>query len=370
MTASFADNEIWHVLIASDDMKRMNVEQLDDAFRLSLVDASTMVWKAGMKTWQSLGAVAGIDDEPETIVRPLAPPPPPRSMSRPVPRPPSHRRLQAGVPAPAPAPAPSAIAAMTPMRPMYAAPLVAPVYTPQLHAPDPYVLPKRRVQIDSEIDFRRASGVRWGRWLFAFLLITGGVLGAYRQNLLREGARRIGVEGKYLYGEKRVTAFVTTKAPAPLRSVLERLALLPGPNAAPPPAPVASPPAPAAIAPGVAAAATPPAELAKPTEPDVKTVSLDALPVLTTEPESPKATPVAAAVAVTPAPRTKTVVAKAEPVAKRVAAPRVEKAAKPEPKAKAEPKPKAEPPPPANENPLKAAIRLAIAADTAKAKNK
>ena len=366
MTASFADNEIWHVLIASDDMKRMNVEQLDDAFRLSLVDASTMVWKAGMKTWQSLGAVAGIDDEPETIVRPLAPPPPPRSMSRPVPRPPSPRRLQAGVPARAP----SAIAAMTPMRPMYAAPLVAPVYTPQLHAPDPYVLPKRRVQIDSEIDFRRASGVHWGRWLFAFLLIAGGVLGAYRQNLLREGARRIGVEGKYLYGEKRVTAFVTAKAPAPLQSVLERLMLLPGPNAAPPLAPRAPLPAPAAIAPVVVAAVTPPAEAAKPTEPDVKTVSLDALPVLTTEPESARPTPVAMAAAV--APRAKTVVAKAEPVAKRVAAPRVEKAAKPEPVAKAEPKPKvkAEPPPPANENPLKAAIRLAIAADTAKAKAK
>ncbi len=65
MTASYADNEIWHVLIAADDMKRMNVEQLDDAFRLSLVDASTMVWKAGMNTWQRLGAVAGIDDDDE-----------------------------------------------------------------------------------------------------------------------------------------------------------------------------------------------------------------------------------------------------------------------------------------------------------------
>jgi hypothetical protein len=355
VTASFADNEIWHVLIASDDMKRMNVEQLDDAFRLSLVDASTMVWKAGMKTWQSLGAVAGIDDEPEmeTAVRWIAPPPPPRPMARPAPRPPSPRRLHA--------PAPARFE--TAMTPMYAAPLVAPVYAPQLRAPDPYVLPKRRVQIDSEIDFRRASGVHWGRWLFAFLLITGGVLGAYRQNLLREGARRIGVEGKYLYGEKRVTAFVTAKAPAPLRNALQRLALLPGPNAAPPPAPVAPP---------RAAAAAPPAEAAKPSEPDVKTVSLDSLPVLTTAPEIEKATPVAVAAAVAPAPRAKTTVAKAEPAAKRVAPLKVEKAEKPAPVAKAEPKPKprAEPPPPANENPLKAAIRLAIAADTAKAKAK
>ena len=256
------------------------------------------------------------------------------------------------------------------MTPMYAAPLVAPVYTPQLRAPDPYVLPKRRVQIDSEVDFRRASGVHWGRWLFAFLLITGGVLGAYRQNLLREGARRIGIEGRYLYSERRVTAFVTAKAPAPLQNVLKRLALLPGPNALPPPAPVTPTRAPAMAAP-VVAAAKPAAELTKPTEPEVKTVSLDSLPVLTAEPEAVKATSVAAVVA----PRAKAVVAKAEPVAKRAPAPKAEKPAKvekPEPVAKAEPKPKpkAEPPPPANENPLKAAIRLAIAADAAKAKAK
>ena len=224
MTASFADNEIWHVLVAADDMKRMNVEQLDDAFRLSLVDASTMVWKAGMKTWQSLGAVAGIEDEPETVVRWIEPPPPPRPLARPAPRPPSPSRKPAAVPQ-------SFHTAIT-------APLVAPVYTPALQAPDPYVLPKRRVAIPSEVDFRRASGgVRWGRWLVALLLLTGGVLGAYRQNLLREGARRIGVENKYIAGERRVTAFVAAKAPPQVKNVLTRLALLPGPNAAPPPAP-------------------------------------------------------------------------------------------------------------------------------------
>jgi hypothetical protein len=366
VTASFADNEIWHVLIASDDMKRMNVEQLDDAFRLSLVDASTMVWKAGMKTWQSLGAVAGIDDEPETVVRWIEPPPPPRPIGRPAPRPPSPRSL---------APVPASY--HTAVTPVFAAPLVAPVYTPQLHAPDPYVLPKRRVSIPSEVDFRRASGgVHWGRWLIALLLITGGVLGAYRQNLLRDGARRLGIENKYLYNEHRVTAFVTAKAPAPLTNVLTRLALLPGPNALPPPAthtsaPVAPPPT-----------LTPALEPAKPSaaaanEPDVKTVSLDSLPVLGTEPEAPKAAVLAA---VAPAPRAQTPVAKAPvakaPVAKAERPAAAPKAAKPEPVAKAEPKPKpepkpkAEPPPPANENPLKAAIRLAIAADVAKAKAK
>ena len=370
MTASFADNEIWHVLIASDDMKRMNVEQLDDAFRLSLVDASTMVWKAGMKTWQSLGAVAGIDDEPEFI----APPPPPRPMARPVPRPPSPTRP--------PAAAATNFYAVT--APVFAAPLVAPVYTPHLHAPDPYVLPKRRAAIPSEVDFRRSSsGVRWGRWLVALLLVTGGVLGAYRQNLLREGARRLGVEGKYLYGEHRVTAFVMANAPWQVKNALTRLALLPGPNALPAPAPVAQRVAPAPVVATAAAAAVPPEPPAAANrESELKTVSLDSLPVLAAEPGAPKVTLTAAAVA--PTPRARTVVAKAEPATQRVAkaepvtqrvaaTPKPAKVEKPEPAAKAvaKPKAKAEPPPPANENPLKAAIRSAIAADAAKAaKNK
>jgi len=160
VTASFADNEIWHVLMDGNDMKRLNVEQLDDAFRLSLVDASTMVWKAGMNTWQRLGAVAGMDDDEreESITRHIkAPPPPPRPMARPTPRPPSR--------------APAAFhTAAVPVYQMDT--LLAPVFTPTLHAPDPYVLPKRRVAVPSEVDFRRGSGgVRWGRWLLALLLI-------------------------------------------------------------------------------------------------------------------------------------------------------------------------------------------------------
>src|SRR5436190_1129288 len=77
VTATSADNEIWHVMLASDDVKRMNVDQLDDAFRLSLVDASTMVWKGGMATWRRLGSIAGLDagDDYEESITKQAPPP-------------------------------------------------------------------------------------------------------------------------------------------------------------------------------------------------------------------------------------------------------------------------------------------------------
>jgi hypothetical protein len=381
VTASFADQEIWHVLVASDDMKRMNVDQLDDAFRLDIVDASTLVWKAGMRTWQRLGSLAGIEDEPETITKqmtpetlaqlmPMHPPPPaprPRSIA---PKPP--RPVHAQVPAF--------------KTQQFAAPLVAaPMYVPQLYAPDPYVLPKRRANLPSEVDFRRRSGgVRVGRWLVGLLIVTTGFLVCYRQNLLREGARRVGIENKYLYGEKRALAFVTTKAPRSVQNVMTRLALLPGPNAAPL---AVTAPTPRAPEPSVAPAVTPPAEAAKPasSDSDVKTVSLDSLPVLGSEPatETARAKSVAS-----PAPAAKAVAPRAAAVASKpvVKAQRVAKAQErdededeaPAPKAKAkkaEPKPEPEPkvakqapppPPSGNESFLKAAIRSAIAADKGK----
>lgn len=349
MTASFADNEIWHVMIA-DDMKRMNVDQLDDAFRLSLVDASTMVWKAGMKTWARLGSVAGIDDEdPVPLVTHRAPPPPPRPLARPTPKPPSPSRVPQSF--------------HTAITPVFQAPtLVAPVYTPPAQAPDPYVLPKRRVAIPSEVDFRRSSsGVRWARWAFLLLLVTGGVLGAYRQNLLREGARRLGLENKYLHGERRVTAFVSAKAPGSIKLALTRLKLLPGPNAvvAATAAVITETKPVAAAEPAKAPEPNKAAEPAKPSEPEVKTVSLDSLPVLTADAEADK--PAAAA----PAPVAHRAAA-AKPAAVERTPAKAQKVEKPEPVAKSEPKPKAAPPPPANDNPLKAAIRQAILADAAK----
>jgi hypothetical protein len=409
VTASFAEQEIWHVLVASDDMKRMNVDQLDDAFRLSLVDASTLVWKAGMKTWQSLGSVAGLEDEePQTITKQMnaetlaqlmhMPPPAPRPASRiltPAPPPrPAPRSLPPAPPRPLPRslppspPRPAPAAAFQAQQ--FAAPLVAtPMYVPQLVAPDPYVLPKRRVQVPSEVDFRRRSGgVRIGRWLCGFLLLTVGVLACYRQNLLRDGARRIGLENKYLYGEKRATAFVTAKAPKVVQNALTRLALLPGPNATPV-APAAAAVRLPAAAPVAAAAPTEPAKAepakAEPAkaaassgDADVKTVSLDSLPVLGNQPAPEAGVDTTKLALAKPAPAAKTTVAvKTAPVSRRAAA-RAEaaeqpaKKAKPEPKAaapKPEPKPVAkEAPPPANESFLKAAIRSAIAADTAKGK--
>ena len=379
MTASFADQEIWHVLVASDDMKRMNVDQLDDAFRLDVVDASTLVWKTGMNTWRRLGSLAGLDDEEQetvtqqmtaaTLAKLMPPPPPPPLRSR------------ALTPSP-PRPAPTAAFKTQ----QFAAPLVAaPAYvpqTPQLYAPDAYALPKRRVSLPTEVDFRRKpGGVRVGRWLVGVVLLTVGVAACYRQNLLREGARRVGLENKYLYGEKRALAFVTAKAPGSVQNVLTRLKLLPGPNAAALPAALVAPRAVEPAAP-VAAPVEAPKAAINAAEADVKTVSLDSLPVLgaeatTATASETRSSTVAPAAKLAPKPAA----VSSRPAAKRQreetkqpapkAKAKVEKVAKVEPKEAPEPKAKrvkAEAPPAGNESFLKAAIRSAIAQDSAKSK--
>jgi hypothetical protein len=365
-------------------MKRMNVEQLDDAFRLDVVDASTLVWKTGMNTWRRLGSMAGLDEEQETVTKQMTAEVLAKLMPPPPPPPPRPRSIAPSPPRPAP------VAAFRTQQ--FAAPLVAsPMYVPQapqLFAPDPYVLPKRRMKVPSEVDFRRSSGgARVGRWLFGFVLLTAGVLACYRQNLLREGARRIGIENKYLYGEKRALAFVTAKTPSSVQNVLTRLRLLPGPNTAAAALSLPTRHAPEPAAP-VAAPVEAPRAAAPTTDSEVKTVSLDSLPVLGSEPATTTAADTKPAAAAPVHRAASKLVAAAKPVAasKAVArqqreeseederpAPKAKpKAEKPEKVAKAEaPEPKAkpvkaEPPPAGNESFLKAAIRSAIAQDAKK----
>lgn len=395
MTASLAEQDIWHVMLASDDMKRMNVDQLDDAFRLSLVDSSTPVWKAGMETWRRLGSIAGIEDEVETIARPV----------RAVQQRSAARRPQPPSAPPPPRPAPRALAAtaVNPFgatapfgttAPVFSAPkLLAPVYeaaptyaapvyaapSPALAAPDPYVMPRRRVALPSEVDFRRSSsGVHWGRWLGAFVLLTAAVVGAHQQGWMQQGARQIGLENKFLAGERSVTSFIAAKAPAQLHGALARLALLPSSTTSA--ALRSSQPSQATLpteskAPVAAAApvATPPTG----SQPELKTVSLDSLPVLGGEPAAKPEPTLARAARSSGHEATPTRARNAAPA--RVTTRRAAEAEEAEPapkgaeveaerapkRAKAEP---ALPPASPNEGFLKAAIRQAIIADADKGK--
>jgi len=56
-----ASEDVWFVAVASDDIKQMTVDQLDEAFRLGVISAQTQVWTEGMEAWAPLGEVADLD---------------------------------------------------------------------------------------------------------------------------------------------------------------------------------------------------------------------------------------------------------------------------------------------------------------------
>jgi hypothetical protein len=58
---STASEDVWFVAVSSDDIKQMNVDQLDEAFRLGVITAQTAVWTEGMEAWAPLGEVADLD---------------------------------------------------------------------------------------------------------------------------------------------------------------------------------------------------------------------------------------------------------------------------------------------------------------------
>ncbi len=55
--------DVWFVAVASDDIKQMSVDQLDEAFRLGIITAETAVWTEGMEAWAPLGEVADLDTD-------------------------------------------------------------------------------------------------------------------------------------------------------------------------------------------------------------------------------------------------------------------------------------------------------------------
>lgn len=64
-SGSTGSEEVWFVAVASDDIKQMNVDQLDEAFRLGIITAETAVWTEGMDAWAPLGQVADLDADSE-----------------------------------------------------------------------------------------------------------------------------------------------------------------------------------------------------------------------------------------------------------------------------------------------------------------
>lgn len=185
--------ENWSVQFAQGDVRTLSLEKLDDAYRLSIIDDETLVWKEGMVRWASLGSVLGVEEVP-----PAAPPQP---------------RLVAGVGAPlVSAPAQSGVMARV-QAPVAVAPkLAVPSLAPQSWQPAAFTIPPPPV----------APPRGPFPWFLASVALAVAVFGAFRNDA-------IGIESSVLgspsFGtpravralvEKYADAYKTVELPAEL----------------------------------------------------------------------------------------------------------------------------------------------------------
>lgn len=89
-----AEADVYQVIFAPDDIRELTLEQLDDCYRLGLIDETTWVWAAGMENWETLAEAAGLgaaEPDPDSAVRPRpgaqlgTPPPLPGELPPPLP---------------------------------------------------------------------------------------------------------------------------------------------------------------------------------------------------------------------------------------------------------------------------------------------
>lgn len=61
----------WRVRVGNEE-KVLTLDQLDDLFRLEIIDGDTKVWQPGMTEWLPLSVVAGMDEGPAEAAAPAA----------------------------------------------------------------------------------------------------------------------------------------------------------------------------------------------------------------------------------------------------------------------------------------------------------
>ena len=263
------ENDKWHVQLSSDEVKIVSLEQLDDLFRLSIVDSETQVWQTGMTAWQPLRVIAGLEEEPAPQPKRGPPKPPTRAASpsvRPAP-PPARPDMQSVRPAPpAPRSAPRSVAqpayvasasfypepivaAPASYRPAaaYAAPIAFAATMPAANSVRPLVVSQAPPMV-------QRGGGGFGRFLVGLALLAGVGVTAYRNDFIREGAHAAHQDALYarLEGALGGPAFGTVRAleqSAASQPAFElntnsaaaiRLALPSSPPASPEPSPPAS----------------------------------------------------------------------------------------------------------------------------------
>lgn len=66
-------DDIYYVLVAPEEVKQMSLDLLADAYRLEVIDDSTLVWQPGFTEWLPLSALLGAEDEHVSIAPSMPP---------------------------------------------------------------------------------------------------------------------------------------------------------------------------------------------------------------------------------------------------------------------------------------------------------
>lgn len=187
-----APEDKWHVALAPGEVKVVSLEQLDDLYRLSIVDAETKVWQDGMTEWQPLRVIAGLDEAPAPEPKRTHPKPPSPRSAPPPPRPKSV------------APAPLAFATT---QPAFIAPVVPIVPIQQMNSVRPLVVSQRPTPV-------ARGGGGFGRFLIGLALIGGASVCLYRNGLVQQAATSLHREALFerLEGALGGPAFGTLRA--------------------------------------------------------------------------------------------------------------------------------------------------------------
>jgi hypothetical protein len=240
-----ADDELWHVRISADEVKQLTLEQIDDLYRLDVIDADTQLWQDGMDEWLPLRVVAGLDEEevvsvsiPPTVppsrlattnaswppapsapqsflpappstrpaisrpppapiaeavpsrppppsTRPAISRPPPAALAETVPSRPPSPAMRPPISRPPPAPLADTATSWPPASPFGLSPSYAPPaggsIRPQMVSPVPFAYPKPTNPMP-----------------IVLAAIVGVVVTLYRNDMLHAGARTVGQETTYL----------------------------------------------------------------------------------------------------------------------------------------------------------------------------
>ena len=317
-----ADTDKWHVQLAPDEVKVVSLEQLDDLFRLSIVDSETQVWQTGMTQWQPLRVIAGLDEPPAPLPKrapPKPPTPPTRTVvmavqpARPAPqampsvRPPPPAPLSLA-PAPA-APAPSVRPPMPAARTVSLAPATfypepiqarSSTYPPQVAYAAPIALAApvqamnsvRPLVVSQPPPIVARGGGGFGRFLVGVALLAGVSVTAYRNDFVRDAAHEAHQDALYARLESALggPAFGTLRALEP-SAAAQPMSELSASDAAPIRTALGATPS----APSTPAAAigtgTPPVVSLESLAPEQRGAALKNQPAATPPPSTPAAAP-------------------------------------------------------------------------------